>query len=305
VRKYRFHFIAKAAELWFFQANWKSVLAIQNENIAKGAQTLLAMLPGSPQSGSLLPEIIGFGEAQGARSYECLVKGKLESGVFLRLLTLLESTGVKIQSSSYEAIQKEHSFSATVLLQTAKSDADMFALVEKIMRSQIVESIEFSPRNKRIFSNYRFPIHLGKNERSVLLRADIIFDLESGFRNVLGEKSGLLFYEAGKSYGRDLAHLCPKKSEFESVIEYLDAVLDATKATGWGVSKCEQLTDSEFLFSMSEPPPKISTTKSDFLIGMLIGIAETVFGRKLKVGESNFDISKAVYSLKFLSSFEK
>jgi hypothetical protein len=263
------------------------------------------MLPGIPQAGSLLPEAIGFGEVQNASSYECLVTGKLESGGFLRLLTLLESTGVRIQTSYFQANQPAGTFSSTILIQTAKSDVEMFAMVEKVMQSRLVKSIEFSPRNKRIFSNYRFPITIGKNERVVLIRAEVIFDLEIQFREMFGEKSDSLFYDAGRSYGEDLTRLSPKRSEFESDTEYLEALLDVTKATGWGVGAATQLENSEMLFFLSEPPSNRRKTTSSFLLGMLTGIAEVASGSKLKVGATSFDTSKNILTLRIVLDSEK
>jgi predicted hydrocarbon binding protein len=252
------------------------------------------MLAGSPEIPSHLPEVIGF-EVQDARSYECLVTGKSEAGAFLRLLTLLESSGLKVQTSSFEAREGIGTFSATILVQGSKSDAEMFALVEKIMRSRMVTSIEFSPRNKRIFSNFRFPVNIVRNERVVLIRADTILDLETNFRKVLGEKSDLLFFDAGRSYGENLTRVSPKRSEFENDVEYLEGIFDVTKATGWGVSSYQQLEGAELLFLLSEPPPGIPI---NFMTGMIIGIAEAVFDRKMRVVSTGFDKSKNLFSLR-------
>jgi hypothetical protein len=271
-----------------------SVLPIQNENIVKKWKNR-AMLAGLPETPSHLPEVIGFGVVQDARSYECLVTGKSESGAFLRLLTLLESSGVKVQTSSYETRDEHGTFSATFLVQVSKSDAEMFALVEKIMRSRLVASIEFSPRNKRIFSQFRFPVNIVRNERVVLLRAETILNLEIKFRNFMGEKSDLLFFDSGRSYGEDLTRLSPKRSEFENDTEYLQGILEVTKATGWGVCTCQQLESAEFLFMLSEPPVEIP---SNFLTGMIIGIAEVVLDRKLRVVSTEFDKSKNLFSLR-------
>jgi hypothetical protein len=197
------------------------------------------LLTSAYEGHSHVPLNIGFQDTQDERTFECLVQGKFEAGVFVRLLVMLESGGVKVLRSSFEARLQESCYAATLLLQIKKSDVDMFNLVAKIMLSRLVTAIEFSPRNNRPFSTYRFPINLVADKRAILFTVDAIASLEDNFRKKFGSEADSTFHNLGKSYGVDLVNHCPKRSGSESETDFVDAVLEITKATGWGLSKWE------------------------------------------------------------------
>ena len=110
-----------------------------------------------------------------------------------------------------------------------------------------------------------------------------------------GEGFSHLFFEGGKSYGSDLVGLCPKKSVFDTDNEYIESVLEVTQATGWGLCKRQILDGKEVLFLLNEPPAGL---ESNFMVGMIQGIAESALNQKLHVLSTQFDKSKNVLAVK-------
>jgi hypothetical protein len=253
------------------------------------------MLKSAPRIPSHVPNIISLGNNLNADSYECLVSGNLATGVFGHLLAFLESSGLLIERSFFESDSQSGTFSALLLLRYQKSDADIFGLVEKIMRLHLVSSIEFSPRNNRIFSHFRFPIELINGQRTVLVKPGSLHSLESSIQTGGGKGFSHLFFEEGRSYGSDLVGLCPKKSLFDTDNEYIESVLDVTQATGWGLCKRQILEGKEVLFLLYEPPAGL---ESNFMIGMIQGIAESALNQKLRLLSTQFDKSKNVLTMK-------
>ncbi|MDA4111004.1 MAG: hypothetical protein OK439_00585 [Thaumarchaeota archaeon] len=257
------------------------------------------MLTISSEKLSHIPVNVGFDNALDDRSFECLMLGKYESGVFVRLLAILESKGIKVLRSSFDVSQADGNFVATLLVHLKKTDIGMFDLVEKIMESKLVSTVEFSPREKRLFSNYLFPINLVSGKRSILTTADLMIRLESNFRKTLGQRSDSIFYEEGRSYGSQLASLYSKKARSESDMESIQAILEVTKATGWGLSKCELQEDGSVNYSLIDPPSNGNGNVSSlFLVGMMRGLMEQALGHGLKVVDQNYDRVKNTLTLK-------
>ncbi len=255
------------------------------------------MLKAAPRAPSHVPNVISFGNDTHEDYYECLVTGSLEKSTFSRLLTFLESTGFVIERSSFEADIRSDSFSSLLLIRSQKSDLDMFELVEKIMQSNLVRSIEFSPRHNRIFSHFRFPLELTRGQSGVVISPSSFLTLERAYQKT-AKAPGPLFFEGGRSYGAELVSLCPKKSLFVSETEYMEAVLDVTQAAGWGVCKSQELEGNQMLLLLSEAPLGAEST---FIVGMLVGIAEAVLNRKMHVLTTHFDKSKNIVSVKIAS----
>jgi hypothetical protein len=252
------------------------------------------MLKSAPRPHTHVPNVISLGNDLREDSYECLVSGNLEHDAFGRILTFLESSGFEVHRSSFESHAQFGTFSALFLVRSKKSDADMFALVEKIMRLHLVSSIEFSPRSKHIFSHFRFPVELINGQRSVLISPAVLLSLERACRTSDGGAASTLFFDSGRTYGANLAGLCPKKTLFENESEFIESVLDITQATGWGICRRQILEGDKVGLLLSDPP---ASSESDFLVGTLVGIAEIALNRKLRLMSTQFDKSKNVLTV--------
>ena len=254
------------------------------------------MLKSTPWAPSYIPNHISLGKETQSDSYECLVSGNLNSGAVSRLFTLLESAGMTILHCSFEVDSRSGTFSALLMVQSQKSDAEMFGLVEKIMRTHLVDSIEFSPREKRIFSHFRFPLELTFGQRGVLITPNSLLLLERSYEKS-SEAPAAYFFDGGRSFGSELVSFCPKKSLFDSETEYIEAVLEVTQAAGWGICTRQILEGNENVFTMSEPP---SGSDSSFVVGMLVGIAESALKKRVGALTTHFDKPKNVLSVKMV-----
>jgi len=225
------------------------------------------------------------------RFYECLIKGRAEHRIFLRLLTIFESRGIRLSKCNFESDSKSETFGITMVLELKNSSQDIVGLVEKVMETKVVTSVEFSRLEGKMFSRFHFPIFLFPDKRGVILLAEELNIFENNLNNKLGSDAGSVIFEEGRRYGSNLISQYPdgnsrKKKALEHAVEIM-------KATGWGIAKCDADETGTVKFSLSDPPidPKIKT-KSRFLAGMVQGILEKISGDNMRVIEDHFDTQK-------------
>ena len=236
-----------------------------------------------------------------ARFYECLIKGRAEQGIFLRLLTIFESRGIKVSSCNFESDSRNETFETTMLLELKNSNQEIVGVVEKVMETKVVTSIEFSPMEGKLFSNFHFPIFLFPNKRGIFLLAEELTSFEEDLAGKLGSEAGSIVFEEGRKYGSNLVSQFPS-NKFRKA-EALENALGIMKATGWGIGKCETDEKGIVKFSLIDPPssPEIET-KSSFLIGMIQGILEKTFGQNMYILENRFDAQRNSLNLAMAKS---
>ena len=214
---------------------------------------------------------------------ECLIRGKAERGVLVRLLAIFESRGIKVDSCSFESGLGKPVFGATLVLELRKksSDSDMFALVEKLMDTRLVSSVEFAPLEGKAFTNFRFPIVILPEERGVIVQPQILIDcLVAVFHGNVASS-----LEAGRRYGSLLAsHFSSQKT--------VGTAIQALKATGWGIGKYEENEKGKITFALSDPVIGIESeleSRSRFLVGMIQGMLENICGYPMILLGDGFD----------------
>jgi len=218
-----------------------------------------------------------------------LINGTTEHGILLRILTIFESRGIKISNCNFESDPQSGTFGATIQLEIKNSSQDMVSLVGKVMETKVVSSVEFSPLEGKLFSNFHFPIFLFPNKRGIILPADELIIFENELRSKLGSEADSVIFEGGRSYGSNLISQFVTDKDREK--EAFEKAVEILKATGWGIGKFEAEETGIVNFSLSDPPidPEI---KSRFLSGIVQGILEKVFGQDMKILADNFDAQK-------------
>ena len=73
-----------------------------------------------------------------------------------------------------------------MLLELKNSRQDMVGLVEKVMETKVVTSVEFSPLEGKLFSNFHFPIFLFPDKRGIILLAEELIIFENDLNSKLG-----------------------------------------------------------------------------------------------------------------------
>jgi hypothetical protein len=217
---------------------------------------------------------------------ECLIRGQSQRGALVRLLAIFESRGIRVRSCTYESSAESGAFGTTLILQLEKnSDSETLVLVEKLMETKMVSSVEFAPLKGKAFANFRFPIVLLPEKRGVIVLAEALAESIQG----AAELSDSALQDAGIRYGHSFAKL---SLEEKKSAKREEMVIQILRATGWGIGKFEENEKGEITFVLKDPVIGMDSElegKSRFLVGMLQGMLEEVVGPPLQLLHDRFD----------------
>lgn len=219
---------------------------------------------------------------------ECLIRGRSQQrGILVRLLAIFESQGIRVLGCSYESSPQNDSFGVTLVLELKKNgtDSDTLSLVEKLMNTKIVSSVEFSPLAGRAFQSFRFPIIVFTQERGVFVEPELL--IEELEETASGLPESLL--QAGRKYGnavaRQLKNLELDSKASESIVQFL-------KATGWGLGNYTENEVGQITFTLSDPVFGVDSElngKNKFLVGIIRGMFEGMAGVEYSLASDRFD----------------
>lgn len=203
----------------------------------------------------------------------------------VRLLAIFESRGIAVSNCSYDSDPDTGLFGAVLVLELKdSSDLETLTLVERLMDTRLVSTVEFAPLNRGAFTSFRFPIILDHEERGVIVEpASLVDDIIASGGPTLKLK------DAGRKYGHSLSKILKKDSNSR-----LDsaAVIQMLKATGWGAGKFEEGENDNATFILHDPVFGIASElerRTEFVVGLLQGTMEDALGRSLQVSSYRFD----------------
>ncbi|HYB03886.1 MAG TPA: hypothetical protein VED17_05465 [Nitrososphaerales archaeon] len=233
-----------------------------------------------------LPLVLPIQEISSEGYCECLIRGRSQRGALVRLLAIFESRGIKVLSCNYESSNESGVFGTTLILQLEKnSDSETLVLVEKLMETKMVSSIEFAPLKGKAFANFRFPIIMLPGTRGVIVLAEALAESIQGAAGL----SNSVVQEAGIRYGHSFAK---QSLEEEKAVKREETLVQILRATGWGTGKLEENEKGEITFVIKDPVIGVDSElegKSRFLVGMLQGMLEEALGRRLQLLQDRFD----------------
>jgi len=232
-----------------------------------------------------LPILLARKEFSSEGYSECLIRGRSQQqrGILVRILAIFESQGIRVASCSYESSPQTDSFAATLILELRKNstDSETLTIVEKLMDTRIISSVEFSPL--AAFQTFRYPTLIMPDERGVIVQPDLLVEaLEDA-----GLADSLL--QAGREYGRYLA-LRLKTKELDG--KGSEAIIQLLKATGWGLGNYEENEAGQIVFSLSDPVFGVNSelnNRSKFLVGLIYGLIEEMTGAEYSLVSNRFD----------------
>lgn len=227
------------------------------------------MLVNDAESSSSIPLVLERDSSSGENHFECLVRGKSQRVALARLLAIFESRGIQVLNCSFDSNEDGGTFGAIMILKLKEnSDSDTLTLVEKLMETRLVSSVEFAPLQGKSYPTFRYPILMYHGERGVIVQPTLLVD---SFRT--GSKKAI--FEAGKEYGRSFTRALSRNRPRDSSL-----VIQALKITGWGIGKFEEDETGEVTFTLRDPVFGLESEFEDrnkFIVGMLHGIAEETF----------------------------
>jgi hypothetical protein len=203
----------------------------------------------------------------------------------VRLLAIFESRGIAVLNCSYETDMDSGMFGAVLVLQLRDdSDSETLTLVERLMDTRLVSSVEFAPLSGKSFPSFRFPIIVSQEERGVIVQPASFVD---SILATNGTTMNLL--DAGKKYGHSVVKGLKNESN-----PLLDAgiIIQLLKATGWGIGKFEENEKGNVTFILRDPVFGIDSeqeVRTEFIVGLLRGVIEEVLSAELQVISYRFD----------------
>jgi acetolactate synthase regulatory subunit len=262
---------------------WKNRTKIIDSN-GKSSPTFRMLTSSEDPAG--LPVVLNRKSYSQEGYCECLLKGKSQRGAIVRLLAIFESRGINVCSCSYETDEERENFGATLVLELKNnSDSEILNLVEKLMDTRIVSSIEFAPLEGRPFASFRFPIFILPGERGVVIQPELLVDSLP----IAAQNNAAFLQESGKIYGHSLAK---RIRNIEPSNRKLDMVIQTLKATGWGIGKCEENEKGDLTFILGDPAFGINSeleNRTNYLVGMLQGLIEEILDHSFDVDSERFD----------------
>jgi acetolactate synthase regulatory subunit len=235
------------------------------------------------ESANHLPLVLPIEENSSDGYCECLIRGRSQRGILVKFLAIIESRGIRVLSCSYESSADSGAFGASLILQLEKnSDSETLSLVEKLMDTRTVSSVEFAPLKGKFFANFRFPIVVLPGERGVIIQPEALVESVQE----AGQLSAAAVLETGRKYGHSFASQSRGKSGKE------DIVIQVLRATGWGTGKYEENEMGEVIFVLKDPAIGVDTEfedKSRFIVGLIQGMLEEILGCQMRVLNDRFD----------------
>ncbi len=205
--------------------------------------------------------------------------------MLVRLLAIFESRGIGVLSCSYES--DNAAFAATLVLELKNnSDSETLTLVEKLMDTKVVSSVEFSPLKGRKFASFRFPIVILPGERGVIVQPQLLMN---GLAEDAKQEEAITILEGGRSYGHSFAKLLHERKTGE---RDTDIMIQSLKVTGWGIGECKENEKGDITFIMKDPVFGLDSehdSESRFLVGMIQGMIEEIFSRPMSLQGDRFD----------------
>jgi hypothetical protein len=181
-------------------------------------------------------------------------------------------------------------FGAILVLQLKdNSDSETLTLVEKLMDTRLVSSVEFSPVTGKSFPAFRYPIILNRQERGVIVHPALLIDEVPSSEEEL--------QEAGKKYGHSLVELWQKDLPISG-----DFAIEVLKATGWGIGRLEENEKGDLNFSLHDPVFGVDSELKErtvFLVGFIGGVLESALKRTLELSNYRFDGKSNALVVKF------
>ncbi len=244
------------------------------------------MLVDSGENAANLPVILARNYPSGDGYCECLIRGKSQRGVLVRLLAIFESRGIGVLTCCYESTEGTATFGVTLVLELKRNtDSETLTLVEKLMDTKVVTSIEFAPLEGRPFNNFRYPIAILPDKRGVVIQPELLVDgFQSAFQS---QKLGIS--DGGRNYGRSLVDELRRQKISDRGYEVIVEIL---KATGWGIGKYEEDEKGRVTFTLKDPAFGIESElegRTEFLVGMIRGMVERIQGYQMELEGSRFD----------------
>lgn len=246
------------------------------------------MLVSNGEGKTDLPIVLARKEFSSENYSECLIRGRSQQhGILVRLLAIFESQGIRVAGCSYESSPRSDSFGLTLIMELKKNstDSDTLTLVEKLMDTRIVSSVEFAPLAGKAFQSFRFPIMIFPQERGVIVEPELLIEgLEEG-GSVLGES----LLQGGREYGHSLARGL-RNQELEE--KGPEAIVQFLKATGWGLGNYEENEVGQVTFTVSDPVLGADSElkgRNKFLVGMTHGMFEGMDGIEYSLASYRFD----------------
>jgi hypothetical protein len=231
---------------------------------------------------------------------EFFVSGKNSDDAMYKLTTLFLKHRAKIVSQTCYTSEDARELTIDAICNLEKIDCTKDDMLLEIRKLSFVKMAETLGMKNRIFSWSLFPFTVMGKVRHVAFPATVIVRISRNLSNSLGTKASAAILEEGRSYGSEVIKLLraafPPEATVTTVSENVKGYL---RASGWGKFDLRFEPEQGLCETVIVDPPAIDGEASgnDFLLGLVRGIIEGLYGLKTGIVRQSYDSSKRTLSV--------
>ena len=193
-----------------------------------------------------------------------------------RTLSVFEARGCKILRSQVESDESTRTFRADLVFETDLDGPELYDLAGKLIGLGEIQSVEFSPRAGRTFSEFLYPVTLSGKGRALVFSASALASIASDLQKTLGSKeANEIMFSSGKSFAIETARTIEgaaiSSGMFAKEMNVLRRISETVKATGWGICSYTFLGRG-LEFQILDSPPELLEEK--LLLSFVAGFLE-------------------------------
>lgn len=229
--------------------------------------------------------------------HEFLIVGEKETTSDIFSLFSRFSIDVVRMEIEEEPISNRFLFSGFCSIARSNVTADVFSGELKKLRR--VERVEFQNAEDAVFARFFFPLYVTNDSRGILMRMDPLLKIEQHLLQVLGSAGAAIMFDEGKTYAVETVEIIKKALPDANPSILLRNIVDALRATGWGLFTFKQ--NEEGFYVTVEHPPRLKSggmEENKFVAGVTVGILVSLYGNELSVISSQYKVQEDLLAYK-------
>lgn len=231
--------------------------------------------------------------------YECLIAGKDRVGALVEISSVIAKHGINMIGSGEYHVYSSEEFVFTMFADFSKTRCTPEQLKSELERVPIVTQVDVARPLELLFDRYLFPLTIMDKYRVVVMRAEPLLKIEDDLTKMMGSGASAMMFEVGKEYGVEVVKQYKESMSGLNSDSLMRRLKAGGQATGWG--HFDFVFNGETVFaSLTDPPesPNQGTKESRFLVGVLAGLVEGIYGFKWTVATSRYDKESDVLMVK-------
>ena len=240
---------------------------------------------------------------RGENIFEFGILARDESGAFAKLVQVFAIHKIDIRSATtsrvYDKKTKSECTVAGLFCDFTSSDCTVENLETELKALKFIIEVQYYDMKDRMWERFLFPTTLA-GSRIIMLRADPLLRIERNLIDRMGTAGAAIMFHEGEVYAEQAFEEIKKMLPGAQSERLLQCVIDALRATGWGIVEFHKLP-AGFEAIVKDPPilTDADYKENRFLYGAASRLLELIYGAKIFLSESSFDEKNSILILKY------